>query len=239
MTLMEVLIAVTLVGLLMVAVSTSLSIGIRAMERSGGRIELNRRILRTQEILELQIRHLVPAQAACTLENPQSPNVIPFFQGEPLAMRFISTYSLREGDRGYPKIIELTAIPGDPSKQPPGLRLIVNELPYMGPLSAGRLCFGQRFDRALGRPVSVFLPVRPQPTSFVLADRLQQIQFRYLEQRQRPQPPLWVPRWGLSEYPTAIAVDLIPLPDETAGVQPASLVLPVQVNRRPGKRYED
>jgi hypothetical protein len=239
MTLIEVLVAVTLVGLLMVAVSTSLSIGLRAMERSNGRLEQNRRIVRTQEILEQQIRHLAPVQAACILETPNSPQVIPFFQGEALAMRFVSTYSLREGDRGYPKIIELTVIPDDPSKQPPGFRLIVNELPYLGPLSAGQLCFGLQFDRSIGRPAPAFLPVRPQPSSFVLADRLQQIQFRYLQPRPRPQPPIWVQRWGMAELPEAIAIDMLPLAGENPGVQPTSLVLPLRVNRRPGEKYED
>lgn len=163
LTLMEVLIAVTLVGLLMVAISVSLSIGLRAMERANSKLELNRRVVRTQQVLEQQIVHLTPTIASCVMRNADLPQQMPFFQGEPLAMRFVSSYSMLEGDRGYPRIIELTAIPGDARKIPPGLRLIVNELPYQArsapasyvaawcrtPLPASRCLPSPRWWRAL------------------------------------------------------------------------------------------
>lgn len=239
LTLMEVLIAVTLVGLLMVGISTALSIGLRAMERSQLRLESNRRLLRTQQILEQQVLHLTPAMAACVLENPNQPTPIQFFQGEPLAMRFVSTYSLREGDRGYPRILEFTAIGGDPRKQPPGVRLIVNELPYMGPLSAGQLCAGLQFLPAAGMAMPVFAPIAARPSSFVLADRLQSVRFRYLALRPVPQPPVWTDTWAIKELPEAIGIDLLPLPNESGGIQPLSLVLPLRVDRIPGKQYGD
>lgn len=239
LTLMEVLIAVTMVGLLMVAISTSLSIGLGAMESANGRLELNRKVTRTQEILERQILNLVPAAAACVLDTPESPQPIPFFQGEPLAMRFVSTYSLQEGDRGYPRILEFTAIGGDPNKTPPGVRLIVNELPYLGPLSTGRLCFGLKFDQSIGLAAPAFAPIQPGPGSFVLADRLLSVRFRYLQAQPLPNPPEWVDRWTMEALPEAIGIELAPLPGETVGPLPVSLVLPLTVDRNPRKRYGD
>ncbi|MCW5964892.1 MAG: prepilin-type N-terminal cleavage/methylation domain-containing protein [Bryobacterales bacterium] len=239
LTLMEVLIAVTLVGLLMVAISVSLSIGLRAMERANAKLELNRRVVRTQQILEQQIVHLTPTIASCVMLDADMPQQIPFFQGAPLAMRFVSTYSMHEGDRGYPRIIELTAIPGDPRKMPPGVRLIVNELPYQGPLSTGQLCGGLAPDPASGLAVPSFAPVLPRPTSFVLADRLLRVSFRYLALRTPPEAPQWVETWVFPELPEAIGIDMIPLPGENAGVHPLSLVLPVRVDRIPGKKYAD
>lgn len=239
LTLMEVLIAVTMIGLLLVAISSSLSIGLQAMDSASNRLDTNRKANRAQEILEHQILNLTPSSAACVLDTPESPQVIPFFQGEPQSMRFLSTYSLREGDRGYPRILEYTVIGGDPTKTPPGLRLIVNELPYMGPLSAGRLCFGLKLDRALGRAAPAFAPIRPSPTSFVLADRLAQVRFRYLFPHPLPNPPEWVDRWAEERLPEAIGIDLVPLPNETAEPLPVSLVLPLPVDRMPRKRYED
>src|SRR3546814_336774 len=97
MTLIEVLVAVTLVGLLMAAISASLGIGLRAMERSNDRLELNRRIERSQHILEQQLLNFTPVSAACLLKNPDAPEVINFFQGEPRQLRFVSTYLLNEG----------------------------------------------------------------------------------------------------------------------------------------------
>lgn len=239
LTLMEVLVAVTMIGLLMVAISTSLSIGLQAMDSANNRLDVNRKANRSQQILEHQILNLTPSSAACVLETPESPQAIPFFQGEPQAMRFLSTYSLQEGDRGYPRILEYTVIGGDPGKMPPGLRLIVNELPYLGPLSAGRLCFGLKLDPVIGRAAPAFAPIQPSPMSFVLADRLAHVRFRYLFPHPPPTPPEWVDRWTEEILPAAIGMDLLPLPNETAGPLPVSLVLPLPVDRRPRKRYED
>ncbi len=239
LTLIEVLIAVTLVGLLMVGITTALSIGLRAMERSNNRLEMNRRVVRTQQVLEQQILHITPSVASCVMDDPNLPQQMPFFQGEALAMRFVSSYSMREGDRGFPRIIELTVIPGDARKQPPGVRLIVNELPYLGPLSTGLLCGGLQPDPSTGLAAPRFAPVQPRPTSFVLADRLLRVSFRYLALRPAPQPPEWVERWLFPELPEAIGIELLPLPGENAGVQPLSLVLPLRVDRLPGKKYAD
>lgn len=239
MTLIEVLIAVTLVGLLMVAIATSLSIGLRAMERSNDRLALNRRVERTQEILEQQILNLTPVSAACLLRNPESPEAIPFFQGEPLQMRFVSTYSLTEASRGYPRILEFTVVPGDARQNPPGVRLIVNERLYSGPFSAGQTCFGMGLDPVTSFSVPQFAPIQPRPDSFIIADRLLFSRFRYLRYGQPPEPSGWLDSWIFKELPEAIAVEMQPLPTETAGLRPLSLVIPLRVDRLPGKRYGD
>jgi prepilin-type N-terminal cleavage/methylation domain-containing protein len=36
----------------------------------------------------------------------------PSSKGEPNSMRFVSTYSLNEASRGYPRILEFTVVPG-------------------------------------------------------------------------------------------------------------------------------
>lgn len=239
MTLIEVLIAVTLVGLLMVGIAYSLGIGLRAMERSNDRLALNRRIERTQEILEQQLLNLMPVTAACALENPTAPQAMPFFQGEPQQMRFVSTYSLTEGARGYPRILEFTVVPGDGKRNPPGLRLIVNEFLYTGPASAGLTCFGLAPDPVTAALVPRFAPIQPRPDSFILADRLLASRFRYLQYLPPPDTPRWVDQWIFKELPEAIAVEMAPLPGEDAGVQPMSLVISLRVDRLPGKRYGD
>ncbi|MCC6262345.1 MAG: hypothetical protein IT169_02120 [Bryobacterales bacterium] len=239
MTLIEVLIAVTLVGLLMVGIAYSLGIGLRAMERSNDRLALNRRIERTQEILEQQLLNFMPVTAACALENPTAPQAIPFFQGEPQQMRFVSTYSLTEGARGFPRILEFTVVPGDGKQNPPGVRLIVNEFLYTGPTSAGLTCFGLAPDPVTGTLIPRFAPIQPRPDSFILADRLLVARFRYLQYLPPPDAPRWVDQWIFKELPEAIAVEMAPLPGENAGVQPMSLVISLRVDRLPGKRYGD
>ncbi|MCZ2153342.1 MAG: prepilin-type N-terminal cleavage/methylation domain-containing protein [Bryobacterales bacterium] len=239
MTLIEVLIAVTLVGLLLVGIAYALGIGLRAMERSNDRISLDRRIEGSQRILEQQLLNLTPVSAACILENPEAPQMMPFFQGEPQQLRFVSTYSLTEGARGYPRILEFTVVPGDSKRNPPGVRLIVNELLYSGPWSAGQTCFGLAPDPVTGALVPRFAPILPRPDSFVLADRLLAARFRYLQYLAPPEVPHWVDLWAFKELPEAIAIEMTPLPGENAGMQPMTLVAPLRVDRLPGKRYGD
>ena len=58
-------------------------------------------------------------------------------------MRFVSSYSLQQGARGLPRILEFQVIRGEEGK---GVRLVVNEQPYTGPRSAGFFVLGpERF----------------------------------------------------------------------------------------------
>ena len=84
-------------------------------------------------------------------------------------MRFVSTYSLNEAGRGYPRILEYQVIPGENGT---GVRLIVNEFWYCGPLSAGSSCVGVMPDPVAKAPMMIFRPVQIGPSSFVLADKL-------------------------------------------------------------------
>jgi hypothetical protein len=96
-------------------------------------------------------------------------------------MRFVSTYSLNEASRGYPRILEFTVIPGDKGE---GVRLVVNEFVYTGPLSAGMSCAGVQ-PGPVG-PQIIFKPVQISNASFVLADRLASCQFAFKMHRELP-----------------------------------------------------
>ena len=67
-----------------------------------------------------------------------------FFQGEPQSMRLASTYSLQQGERGLPMILEFQVIPGEDEQ---GVRLVVNEHWYTGPRGAGIYCIGMGAGR--------------------------------------------------------------------------------------------
>ena len=53
-----------------------------------------------------------------------------YFQGGPQTMRLVSVFSLEQAWRGQPKVLELFVIPGENGE---GVRLVVNEAPYNGP----------------------------------------------------------------------------------------------------------
>jgi prepilin-type N-terminal cleavage/methylation domain-containing protein len=233
-TLIELLVAMALLSLLAVGVMFGMRIGLSAMERTNNRLQTNRKVLGVERVLTQQIAGMIAAKADC-LQNPQGPAVTaPFFQGEPQTMRFVSTYSLNEASRGYPRILEFQVIPGENGE---GVRLIVNELLYTGPRSAISLCAGA-IPSADGFLLN-FRPVQIGQQSFVLADRLSRCQFSFKEFRDPPQQDVWLPRWASARMPSAIRVDLAPLSTDPSLLEVPSIVAPVRINRNPMVEYKD
>jgi prepilin-type N-terminal cleavage/methylation domain-containing protein len=235
-TLLELLIAVSLLSLLSVGVLMAMRVGLDAMQKTNSRLMDNRRVARAQRILEEQIAGFMPLVADC-LPGPDRPRVrMPFFQGEPESMRFLSSYSLTEGARGYPRILEFQVIPGENNR---GVRLVVNEHLYTGPAGAGMFCLGMGPDPLTGAQVPLFRPIEVGPYSFVLADRLAYCRFWYREAPPPPAPERWVPRWVQPQWPRAIRIEMAPLEPDPSRVQPMELIAPVRVNKIPMTEYVD
>ncbi len=227
-TLLEVVIAVSLLSLLTVGVTTALRLGLGALSKPNARLMANRRVTGTQQVLQQQLEGLMPVVAL--YGNPgERPNVkMAFFEGEPQSMRFVSSYSLQEGARGFPRILEFQVIPGEGGK---GVRLIVNENLYTGPASAGFFCLGRAGD------VFQFRPIEAGPRSFVLADRLAVCRFSY--QAPPPAPPEWTALWALPKWPGAIRIEMGPLDDAGFRLQPVSVTARIHVNRPMALDYDD
>jgi len=227
LTLMEVLIAVSLVSLLSVGMLMSIRMGLNAMGRTNQKFMATRRMLGAQRILEQQVMGLMPVKALCGAGSGRPGAMVAFFQGEPQTMRFASSYSIQEAARGYPRVLEFQVIPSD---QLPGVRLIVNESLYSGPLAAGAACLGLSPDSP-GGPVPLFSPVQVGTQSFVLADRLSYCRFFYLEPAPEPEAGRWTSRWVRPKLPLAIRVDMAPLEEDPSKIQPLAVTLPLHVNR--------
>jgi prepilin-type N-terminal cleavage/methylation domain-containing protein len=231
-TLIELLIVVTLVALLAVGMLFAMRIGLTAMERSNAKLMANRKAVSAQKILEQQVAGIMPVKADCGGNGDQTGTRVAFFQGEPASMRFVSSYSLHEGARGYPTILEFHVVPGENDT---GVRLIVNESTYSGPVSAGAACVG--FDPAGGPQ---FRPIQTGPGSFVLLDKLSYCRFAF---REPPQPPAteggsWVVHWTRNVLPAAIRIDMAPLTVDASALQPLALTMPIRVNRLPMENYD-
>ena len=156
---------------------------------------------------------------------------LPFFQGEPQTMRFVSTYSLNEASRGYPRILEYQVIPGENGE---GVRLIVNELWYTGPLSAGSSCVGMMPDPL---PVSPRddLPAgcRSDPASFVLADKLAQLPVLLSKKSRTASATGYLgPSDGCSRrVPNAIRIEMTSLEHRPGRLEVPVIVAPVRITR--------
>ncbi len=235
-TLLELLVAVSLLSLLTAGVLAALRLGINALAKTSARLADHRRVAATQHILEQQIAGLIPILAECSPQPGQPLVRFPFFQGEPQTMRFVSAFSLGEAWRGYPRILEFQVIPAPPGQ---GLRLVVNERLFVGAASAGASCLGMVPAPEIGLPVPRFAPVEIGPYSFVLADRLAFCRLAYKEEMPPPAPDRWVARWLKPQWPAAIRIEIAPLEAGEVRLRPLTLVAPVRVTRLPAELYGD
>ena len=219
MTLIEILVAISLMGLLATAMVTALTMGAGAWKDARSHLSLDRRIATANEILYAELEGLVPV----TARTAAAPMAV-FLQGEPESMRFVSGYSLREGRRGGLRIVELQVSDADR-----GRRILLNELPYNGPDSLGSLISGVDHDLRSGAPRLVFAPIGRRPTSLIIADELEACRFSYLKlPRTRAQTALWVPQWDeLTRFPGAIRIEMTPRQAE-ARLLPVSITAPIR-----------
>jgi general secretion pathway protein J len=230
-TLIEVLIAVTLFSLLSVGMLMAMRIGLTAFGKTDDKLMANRRAVGAQRVVEDELQGMMPVLALCGGASGAPPVRMPFFQGEAGTIRLVSLFSLQQGWRGQPQILELFVVPGENQR---GVRLVVNEIPYTGPLGAGQLCTG-----AVVAGLPQFVPVSPTPQSFVLADQLAYCRFSFFGFTEPGKPPVWVPDWRLRAWPVGIRVEMAPLEIDPSRIHPISITAPIHFYRSPEIAYVD
>lgn len=225
-TLMELLVAVSLLSLLSVGMLFAMRIGLNTMQKANSRLMSNRKVIGVDKVFTEQLAGYMPVKADCQ----GVPLVtVPFFQGDPDTMRFVSTYSLQEGSRGYPRILEYHVTPGENAR---GVRLIVNELLYTGPKSTGLLCAG-------AQPIPRFAPVQVGSNSFVLADKLAYCRLIYKEIVPETGAERWLPKWIKQTPPAAIRIEMGPLEPDPAKLQLQNVTALIRITRDPWFKYGD
>jgi prepilin-type N-terminal cleavage/methylation domain-containing protein len=239
-TLIEVLIAVTLLSALSVAMLLSLQVALQALHKTDEKLLANRRVAGAQRVLQQELEGLVPVQPPCLGRQDLATSKFVFFQAEPQAMRLVSTFSLQQGWRGPAEILEMFVIAGEGGR---GVRLVVNETPYT-PAEAGRACADMTQDPALGWVIH-FTPVAATPKSFVLADELAYCRFSYLVSPPSPprQPQFLPPQWMASAtgtgWPVAIRVEMAPIEADPSRLQPVTVTAPIRIHRSWQIQYQD
>ena len=233
-TLIELLIAVSLVGIISVALLMAIRVGVNAMDKTNSRVVDNRRVLGVQRILESQIGGMIPVKAPCLGADGQP---FSFFEGRPDHMRFVSSYSLAEAARGYARVLEFKVIPGERSA---GVRLIVNERLYTGPTSVAPLCLGFSADPTTGSRTAQFPDVEANANSFVLADKLAYCRILYRETLPPPEFERWLPVWVNGNLlPSGIRVEMGPLEPDPAGLPLMSVTVPMHITKHVLEPYAD
>lgn len=233
-TLIEILIAITLLSLLATGVLVALRLGFNTMDKTNARLSQNRRVVNARSIIEGELNGFVYTMADFYPETRQR-NPVVYLEAEPQSMRFVTTYSLSDALRGRPQLAELQVIPGENNQ---GVRLILNEAPYTGPEQAGLRVAA--LDTENGALVTRYQPIEAGPGSFVLADRLAFCRFSYLEVRPLAPFRQWTSAWRLQAVlPLGVRIEMAPLEAAGTGLHVTTVTVPLRVDREPRLQYAD
>ncbi|HEY6345353.1 MAG TPA: prepilin-type N-terminal cleavage/methylation domain-containing protein [Bryobacteraceae bacterium] len=218
-TFLELIIAITLVAAIVAGLLFAMRGSLLTYEKVNGRLEEDTRLMRMTQALERQIGGTIPSMGACGAGR------VPVFNGDAQSLRFVSSYSLEEGARGYARLVEYQVEP-DPQS---GVRLMMNERVYAGPASTGPLCAG-----------NVFLPVQIDAQSIEAVGRLAYCRISYREfVADNPPAGHWVTMWNRPALPGAVRIEMAPLPGSERSLPVMSLNVPIHIFRELGVQYED
>ena len=163
-TLIEITVAITLLSMLSLGMVMAIRVGLSAYAKVGSKLMDNRRVAGAQRIAQQELEGMLPAFVACGGGQGAPGTNAVLFQGGPDSMWLVSTFSLRQGWRGQPQILQLFVIPGE---QGEGMRLVVNEIPYTGARGAGQYCTGTVTPPGTISRLAQMLPARADRKSVV------------------------------------------------------------------------
>jgi prepilin-type N-terminal cleavage/methylation domain-containing protein len=210
-TLMELLIAITLVAGIATGMLIAMRGGLQTLGRTQTRLDENRRALGIQRILTLLLGGAMPVRTGCG--GPLGPFA---FRGTANVLQMVSTYSIAEGARGAPHIVEYQVVP-----EPAGtFTLLVSERLYAGPASTSGFC-GE----------NIALQGSPQP--LVAATRLAYCRFSYHEMNPDTQflGGGWVDEWKHPDLPGAVRIQMAQAVPDPIRLPVVSITAPLHINR--------
>lgn len=172
-TLMELLVSMTLMGLVALAILFGFRIGINAWAKGGASLE---RFRATQAAFDLVSRQIGSMKAHYSRQRlKETPVELLLFQAAPKGMRFVSTFSLRSRSSGGLWLVEYFVTQKEAGKA--GLWL--NELPLPTDSALAESVLSNIELSEGNRPVARFPGFRSTPDSLPLVEDAQEIQFQY------------------------------------------------------------
>jgi prepilin-type N-terminal cleavage/methylation domain-containing protein len=210
-TLMELMISITLVAAIATGMLMAMRGGLLSLNRIQTRLEENRQALGIQRILTLQLEGAMPVKTNCSGQNS------PFaFRGTGAALQMVSTFSISEGTRGYPHIVEYQVVPDAGGT----LKLMVYERLYTGPASTAVFCGDG-------------LTIQGSPQFLMAAGRLAYCRFSYhqIDPDSRFRSGVWVPAWGSPDLPSAVRIEMAPAAPDATRLPVLSVTAMLPTNR--------
>lgn len=228
--------------------STGMMVAMRssvlAYQKTSQRLESNRRVVGVEHILASQLGAAMAMMGLCSL-NGGPPSARSFLDGNSTALRLVSSFSIGEGARGYPQIVEYRVLPAEGG----GVRLTASEHAYTGPQSTTPFCAGpapSELAAGTAPPVDVRSVSEVQPSAvpgatYVLADHLAYCRFAYHEPYDLNAfvETDWLPLWNRQLLPAAVRIEMQPAAPVGGGLPQLGLTVPLHVTRDPLAQYRD
>jgi len=223
-TLIELIIAITLVAAISAGLLTTMRNGLLTMERTQQRMQENRRALGVQDLIRRQIGGAMPVKGLC---GPiELAGMREIFRGTDRTLLFVSNESMTEGSRGHPQIA-LYAVRENPDGT---VRLEVTEQLFAGPASTRPFCEAN--------PMIVHPPENVAPV--VLLDHLSYARFVYRELNQNTLfGREFMQTWVAPLLPYSVRIELEAAPGSEVRMPVGSITIPLHVLREPGVLYFD
>lgn len=219
-TLIELIVAITLVAAIAVGLLMSMRTALLAMDRIQARLDENRRATTLQELVYNQLGAAMPVAGTCN----GSPS--PTFRGTASALLMVSSYSIEEGARGYPRIVSYRVEP----ERGGTVRLVSDEFLFSGPLSTAPYCL----------PGGIMRPIADRPETLVIASGLTSASFSYrIMNSLTALGGPWQNEWISPDLPAAVRIDLTPARPDPSGMPVVPITVPLHINRQYGEPYAD
>ncbi len=204
-TLLEMLIAVTLVAVMTVSLWAVFRMGVRSWSRGTDFIDANQRHRSVHDLVRKQIASTFGLFRPAETQFGSEPAL--YFDGTENSLRFISLNSLR-------------------FQESPGLTLVVYEVAQN---EAGHLALVEKEARYLGQ-IPEQEEAADQSNPVPIFDNLSSCIFKYFDEGNGETPPEWVGEWdgeAMGRLPKAVSISMISR--EAGGSAPSRhLIVPIQ-----------
>jgi prepilin-type N-terminal cleavage/methylation domain-containing protein len=210
-TLMELMVSITLVAAIAVGMLMAMRGGLLSLGKTQTRLDENRRAMGIQRILTQLLDGAMTVRSGCG-----GSQMSPFaFRGTSVALQMVSTYSIAEGARGAPHIVEFQVAPDENGTA----KLIVYERLYTGAGSTAEFCGD-----------AVALQGSPQP---LVVNRLAFCRISYFQMNPDTQfrGGSWVSTWSAPDLPGAVRIEMAPVAPDPTRLPVVAITAALRVNR--------
>ena len=189
-TLMELLVSMTLMGLLAVAIHFGFRVGTNAWAKGDRQLERIRVSEATFDLMSRQLASMVPYYSQQHVKG--APVSLLLFQGTETGMRFVTSFSSQSRVTGGFRLAEYFLANSRTKRD--GKALYLNEAPLATDETLAQTVFRDISQAEDGSIVTQFYDFVPRPDSVILADGIDAARFGYFQPQH---PPETLPSFNL------------------------------------------